>query len=69
MPAYRRAVFTGSIALLVFVPAIGRAMPSSFAPLVKRVAPTIVGISVVQFAGSGHPPQPRLSVPIRARLC
>lgn len=63
MPAYRRAVFTGAIALLVFVPAIGRAMPSSFAPLVKRVAPTIVGISVVQFAGSGHPPQPRLSVP------
>ncbi|MCU4159100.1 trypsin-like peptidase domain-containing protein [Acidiphilium sp. AL] len=61
MPARRRAIITA----LVVAPAIlrpqrGFAMPSSFAPLVRSVAPAIVGISVTQVAGARKPSPPHL---------
>lgn len=60
MPARRRAIITA----LVVAPALlrpprGLAMPSSFAPLVRRVAPAIVGISVTQMAGTRKLSPPR----------
>lgn len=64
MPASRRAVITGLAAVsVVSVPSLVRAMPSTFAPLVRRVAPTIVGISVTRLAGEGQLSPPRLPSP------
>lgn len=64
MPARRRAVIKGlAVAILAFSPQVGWTMPSSFAPLVRRVAPTIVGVSVTQFAGTHPPPPLRLPLP------
>ncbi|MGC9270299.1 S1C family serine protease [Acidiphilium sp.] len=64
MPAQRRAVIAG----LAVVPWVLRlraasAMPSSFAPLVRRVAPSIVGVSVTQFNGPDRPSPPKLPIP------
>lgn len=70
MPARRRAIIAGLVAAPVALRSYRAvAMPSSFAPLVRRVAPTIVGISVTEYGGTGREapsPQPRASpIPLR----
>lgn len=64
MPASRRALLSGFavVPLVLLSPAV-RAMPSSFAPLIRRVAPVIVGISVIQYSGIRPPSPPRLRLP------
>lgn len=61
MPASRRALLSGlAVVPLVLMPPVVRAMPSSFAPLVRRIAPTIVGISVIQYSNITAPSPPQL---------
>lgn len=55
MPASRRAVVAGLAAIpALFAPPFARAMPPGFAPLVRRVAPAVVGIAVTRLAGAGQ---------------
>ncbi|MDD2876581.1 MAG: trypsin-like peptidase domain-containing protein [Acidiphilium sp.] len=64
MPAQRRAVIAAlAVAPWVLRPRAAWAVPSSFAPLVRSVAPAIVGVSVTQFNGTNRPAPPTLPVP------
>lgn len=61
MPVRRRAVVTAlAVTPAVLLSRRGLAMPSSFAPLVRRVAPAIVGISVIEIAGTRKASPPHL---------
>ncbi len=61
MPARRRAFIAAFVsAPWVLEPSAVVAMPSSFAPLVRMVAPAIVGVSVTQFSGQDPPSAPVL---------
>jgi serine protease Do len=62
MPAQRRAIIAAlAAAPWALRPQAATAMPSSFAPLVRQVAPAVVGISVTQFSGQKRPSPPVLS--------
>ncbi|HQT83591.1 MULTISPECIES: S1C family serine protease [Acidiphilium] len=62
MPAHRRAIIAGlAVAPWALRPHGVAAMPSSFAPLVRQVAPTVVGVAVTQFNGQARPAPPVLS--------
>lgn len=64
MPVRRRAIIAAFAAAPIVLPIRrARAMPSSFAPLVKLVAPTIVGVSVTQYSGAARPSPPVLPLP------
>lgn len=55
----RRVVIAGLIgAPILAEPPYGHAAPSSFAPIVARVAPTVVGVSVLEYAAGGRLPRP-----------
>ena len=59
MPIRRRVVIAGLIATPLLAEARRSvAAPSSFAPIVARVAPTVVGISVLEYAEGGRLPRP-----------
>ncbi|HET9148227.1 MAG TPA: hypothetical protein VFN77_09265 [Acetobacteraceae bacterium] len=60
MPATRRAIITGLAATpLVLGAREAWGMPDSFAPVARMAAPSIVGISVTDYAGP-KPARPRL---------
>ncbi|MDD2862833.1 MAG: trypsin-like peptidase domain-containing protein, partial [Acidiphilium sp.] len=73
MPARRRAIIAASVvAPFVLRVRRARAMPSSFAPLVRMVAPVVVGVSVTQYSGAPRPsppvlPSPRAPIPGQPR--
>ena len=63
MPVFRRRLLAMALpmAALLDLPVPGSAspMPGSFAPLIRKVGPTIVGVSVIRYAAE-PPPRPRL---------
>ncbi|MCW8306517.1 trypsin-like peptidase domain-containing protein [Acidiphilium sp. PA] len=62
MPARRRAIIAGlAVAPWALRCRGASAMPSSFAPLVRQVAPTVVGVAVTQFDGQPSPSPPIIS--------
>jgi len=63
MTVFRRRLLAMALPMAALVdmpvPGIASPMPWSFAPLVRKVGPTIVGVSVIRYAGEA-PPRPRL---------
>ena len=71
MPATRRAIITGLAATpLVLGAREAWGMPDSFAPVVRMAAPSIVGISVTDYAGPkpARPRLPRALIPPEQRV-
>ena len=66
----RRAVLFGAAAASVLLPAGARARsgPESFAPLVKRVMPTVVNIAVTETVAGGNDPLSMLPPEVQRQL-
>jgi serine protease Do len=67
----RRAVLasaTAAAALLVARPLLARSGPDSFAPLVKRIMPTVVNIAVTELVAGGNAPMNSLPPEVQKQL-